>query len=287
MAYSSSFSKAHRKEVYRRLGGIVRGNPPSPVPSFTDLRSRLHLFHQTYVGLRTIRVDQIVGTVNRSQDFDKDFLPRSSQTRERWERLERAFPSLGFPPISVYQVNQIYFVIDGNHRVALAKQKGAEFIDAEITEIHTNSEIDEDISFDKIVHLEQAHRFMDESGLASSRPNARFEFTRPEGFADLLSAVKVHGYEMMMKRKAIVSPGEIAADWYDTVYRPTIEAIRTAGLPELEAGLTEDDFFLWVQQRRREHDGHQGEQTPQDAAKEALASLQKAKRGFPRRPRVQ
>ena len=138
MTYSSSFTRAHRKEIFRRLARIVRGAAPAPLPSFNDLRARLHLFQQSYAGLQTIEVEKIVGTVDRSNDFDRDFLPRSPQTRERWERLERAFPSLGFPPISVYQINDVYFVIDGNHRVALAKQKGAEFIDAEVTEIDTD-----------------------------------------------------------------------------------------------------------------------------------------------------
>jgi hypothetical protein len=267
VTYSSSFTKAHRKEMYHRLARIVRGTGPAPLVSFNDMRTRLHLFQQTYAGLQTIDVDKIVGTVDRSEDFDRDFLPRSPQTRERWERLERAFPSLGFPPISVYQVHDVYFVIDGNHRVALAKQRGAEFIDAEVTEILTDIDIDEDIDFERIIYLEKARRFMQQSGLERSRPMARIEFSRPHGFVELLEVVKVHGYDLMMEQNKVLAPHEIAADWYDRVYLPAIEAIRWEKLLDLEAGSTEGDLFLWILQRRAKHDPQQGEQSFNDAAK--------------------
>jgi hypothetical protein len=247
----------------------VSGSAPAPLPSFNDLRSRLHLFQQAYAGLQTIEVNKIVGTVDRSEDFDRDFLPRSPQTRERWERLERAFPSLGFPPISVYQVNDIYFVIDGNHRVALAKQKGAEFIDAEVTEIHTDIEIDENVDFERIIYLEQARRFMQQSGLERSRPMARIDFSRPQGFVELLDVVKAHGYDLMMERDEVLQPHEIAADWYDRVYVPAVESIRWEKLRDLEPGSTEGDLFLWVLQRRRKHDPQRGEQSLEDTAKQA------------------
>jgi len=269
VTYSSSFTKAHRKEMYRRLARIVRGSEPAPLPSFNDLRKRLHLFQQTYAGLQTIEVDKIVGTVDRSDEFDRDFLPRSPQTRERWERLERAFPSLGFPPISVYRINDVYFVIDGNHRVALAKHKRAEFIDAEVTEIHTDIEIDEDIDFEKIIYLEQARHFMQQSGLERSRPMARIDFSRPQGFAELLDVVKAHGYDLMMEQDRVLKAHEIAADWYDRIYLPAVEAIRWEKLLELEAGSTEGDLFLWVLARRKAHDPHHGEQSLEDTARQA------------------
>ncbi|MEE8406026.1 MAG: transcriptional regulator [Acidimicrobiia bacterium] len=269
MTFSSSFSKAQRKETYRRLARVVRGSEPAPLLSFNDLRARLQLFEQSYAGLQTIEVARIVGTVDRSDDFDRDFLPRTPQIRERWERLERAFPTLGFPPISVYQVNDVYFVIDGNHRVALAKQKGAEFIDAEVTQIHTDIEIDENVDFEKIFYIEQARRFMQQSGLERSRPMARIDFTRPQRFDELLDVVKAHGYDLMMERGMVLEPHEVAADWYDRVYLPAVEAIRWERLLELEAGSTEGDLFLWVLQRRREHDPQEGEQSLEDAARQA------------------
>ncbi len=288
MTLSSSFSRAHRRELYHRLARAIRGAEPAPLPSFAELRSRLHLFDQTYVGLCTIEVPKIVGTVDRATDFDRDFLPRSQQTRARWEQLEREYPTGAFPPISAYQVNDVYFVIDGNHRVALAKHRGAGFIDAEITEIHTDLDIDESIDFARIIYLEQEQQFMERSGLARARPVARIDLTRPQRFAELLDAVKVHGYDMMIERGAALRPEDIAADWYDRVYVPAVESIRWERLTDLVPDATEGDLFLWVLQRRREHALDNGPQSFEEAAAGASQDQERrirvrARRAFGRR----
>ncbi len=98
---------------------------------------------------------------------------------------------------------------------------------------------------------------------------ARIDFTRPAGFVELLDVVKAHGYDLMMERGNVLQPHEVAADWYDRVYLPAVESIRWEKLLELEAGATEGDLFLWVLRRRREHDPQQGQQSFEDAAKEA------------------
>ena len=269
MIFSSSFSRAHRKELFRRLARVIRGAAPEPLPSFAEMRSRLHLYDQAYVGLRTIEVAKIVGTVDRSADFDRGFLPRSPEIKARWERLEQAFPTGAFPPISAYKVKDVYFVIDGNHRVGLAKQRGAEFIDAEITEIHTDLEIDESVDFDRIIYLEQEQRFMERSGLARARPMTRIDLTRPQGFAELLQLVKVHGYDLVIERRTVLLPEDIAADWYDRVYLPAVEAIRWEKLTDLVPNATEGDLFLWVLQHRRDHPPESGRETFEEAARRA------------------
>lgn len=269
MIFSSSFSRAHRKELFHRIARVIRGAAPEPLPSFSDMRTRLHLYDQAYLGLKTIEVAKIVGTVDRSSDFYKGFLPRSPETKTRWERLEHAFPTGAFPPISAYKVKDVYFVIDGNHRVALAKQRGAEFIDAEITEIHTDLDIDESVDFDRIIYLEQEQRFMERSGLARARPMTRIDLTRPQGFAELLQLVKAHGYDMMIDRGEVLRREDIAADWYDRVYLPAVEAIRWEKLTDLVPNATQGDLFLWVLQHRRDHPSEHGRESFQEAARQA------------------
>ena len=285
MIYSSSFAKAHRKEFYRRLARVVRGGADDSLPSFGELQTRLHLFNKSYRGLQTIEVSKIVGTVDRTGDFGRDFLPRSSESRERWQRIERAFPTGGFPPISAYQVRDVYFVIDGNHRVALAKQRNAQFIDAEITEIHTDLDIDKDIDFERILYLEQARQFMEQSGLARARPTARIDFTRIQGFAQLLELVKVHGYDLMMQRGELLKPEDVAADWYDRVYTPAIESIRREKLAELKSESTDADLFLWVVERRRDLTPSRGDQPFDEAVRQVAGDGERRAKARGRRTR--
>jgi len=248
----STYPQAERRQLYRKLSRIVTGEEgPLPV-TFEEMRERLHLFQQSYGGVQPIPVDKVVGSAARSKDFDEDFLPMKPHLKQRWESLERAYPTGDFPPIDVYQVGDVYFVIDGHHRVGLAKHMGVDQIDAEVTVIHTDLDIHDALTFRELIQLEMRRWFMRESGLAATFPDAEISFTRPEGWAELLEHVRLHGYHMMMARATVVPIEEIAADWYRRTFLPTIEAIREERLSELTPRESTDaDLFLWVHQKRR------------------------------------
>jgi hypothetical protein len=246
----STYDKARRRRAYRSLARLVRARPPeSELLPLEEVSRRLRAFEQHYVGIRPIEVDKIVGTVDRTGEFDRDFLPRGRYVEDRWRRVEEAFPEGAFPPIQVYQVGEAYFVMDGHHRVAIARQTGMLSIDAEITELRSRWKLPADADLGRIIHAEQERIFMEESGLERARPEARVEFTRPQGYVQLLDNVKVHGYHLVQERGEVLPPDEIAGDWYDRVYRPAVEAIRREGLFELYPRATEGDLFLWVYQR--------------------------------------
>jgi hypothetical protein len=247
----STFDRARRKEAYRRFGRIVTGRPDRNLLPLEEVSHKLRLFEQTYVGIRPIPVARIVGTAGRTQDFDKDFLPLRKDTRERWTRLERAYPEGGFPPIIVYQVRDSYFVVDGHHRVAIAKQKKIEYIDAEVTELRTRYEIPDAADLGRVIYASQQQMFMEESGLDRARPEANILFSRPHGFVELLELVKVHGFHLMLEQDRVLPVEEVAADWYDNVYLPTLEAISEQRLTQVLPRCTEADLFLYVWQRRR------------------------------------
>jgi ParB-like nuclease family protein len=248
----STFRRARRREAYRRLSQVAGRSDARPLLSLDEVTKRLGAFEQSYVGIRPIPVADIVGTVSRVEDFDRDFLPKRSKIQERWKQVEQSYPESDFPPILVYEIDGRYFVVDGHHRVAIAKQRGTEFIDAEVTRLRSRTPLPRDADIGAIIMAEQQRRFMEESGLGRARPQARIEFSRPQGYIELLEHIKIHGYHMMMERNQLLSVEEIAGDWYDGVYLPTVEAIHREGLNELWPKATDADLFLWVGQRRRE-----------------------------------
>ena len=248
----STFKKARRREAYRRLSQVAGRGDARPLLSLDEVTKRLGAFEQSYVGIRPIPVAAIVGTVSRVEDFDRDFLPKRSKIQERWRQVEQSFPDSDFPPISVYEIDGRYFVVDGHHRVAIAKQRGTEIIDAEVTRLRSRTPLPPDADIGAIIMAEQQRRFMEESGLGRARSQARIEFSRPQGYIELLEHIKIHGYHMMMERGELLSVEEIASDWHDRVYLPTVEAIHREGLSELWPKATDADLFLWVGQRRRE-----------------------------------
>jgi hypothetical protein len=90
------------------------------------------------LGLQTIPLDTIIGTVDSRRDFDRHFRPTTNRVRPRWEQLALAQRrGTALPPIEVYRVGGLHFVSDGHHRVSIAAATGQKVIDAYVTEVHT------------------------------------------------------------------------------------------------------------------------------------------------------
>ncbi|MFC4944631.1 hypothetical protein [Pseudonocardia sp. GCM10023141] len=216
-----------------------------------DVRRRLRIVGQTYDGLRSIEVVRIVGSLDRSSDFDRDFRPRLRRSQQRLASLREAFPEGKMPPIEAFEVGGAFFVSDGHHRVALARQDDVDFIDADVTVLETNYTIPPDVDVRQLVHTEQQRRLLTESGLAAARPDVVIEFSRTGGYPELLELIKAHGYDLARRRGALPEPAEVAADWYDTVFAPGVAALQRESLPASYSYKTDADLFLWIYQRRR------------------------------------
>src|SRR3954454_5713346 len=105
-----------------------------------EVQRRLCVVSQSYAGVRPIEVRRIIGSVDRSTDFDRQSRPRLPESVQRMASLRAAFHHRNMPPIEVYEVGGAYFVADGHHRVALAMGREADYIDAELTRLRTNLE---------------------------------------------------------------------------------------------------------------------------------------------------
>jgi hypothetical protein len=213
---------------------------------------RLRPFRRRYIGVRAIDVRTIVGTDSRSGDFDRDFRPRRPDVRERRQRVARAFPNGDFPPIAVEKVGDAYFVIDGHHRVALARHLRRATIDAEVTELTARWHLGAEADPIELIHAEQERLFMTESGLGDVRPQACLRFSRAVGYRQLLETIQIHGYQLMLDAGRPFERREVALDWYSRVYLPTVEVIDDEGFEGVCPDATISDRFLWVFEQRRE-----------------------------------
>jgi hypothetical protein len=247
----STFGKARRREIAHRLFSLVRGKEQDPLLALDDVREQLHLYEQWYVGIRTIPIEKISGSVDRAADFDRAFLPRRSSMEERWRRVESTFQSRAFPPIVVYKVDDAYFIEDGHHRVAIARQRGDEFIDGEVTEVKSPVPITATTNVADLVHMSLRQWFMNESQLDKVRPRADIEPSRPSSYSTLLDIVHATGFELMMQIESMISPAAVAVHWYDTEYLPTVDTIHAGNLPWIFPRATITDLYLRVHAQRR------------------------------------
>jgi hypothetical protein len=135
----SDFSKARRAQRRRALLAKIRGGG-RPIIFLDEVTSALGRTGIRRIGLRSIPIDSIVGTVDRGHGFDGEFLPTTRRVRGRWERIAKATRrGESFPPIDVYRIGTVHFVEDGHHRVSVARQLGHEVIEARVIEIQTRT----------------------------------------------------------------------------------------------------------------------------------------------------
>lgn len=103
--------------------------------SLVDAKEGRACYAQRYQGLQEVPIRAITGSMDRSHDFTRDFKLASDHTRDRWASINRAMDrGMTLPPVSLYKMGNFYFVKDGHHRVSVARHRGADFIDAEVTE---------------------------------------------------------------------------------------------------------------------------------------------------------
>ena len=227
-----AFLRARRRQVLARLAHKLRREPDDVnlVLPFDEVVAALGHRGETYLGLQTIKLDSIVGSVDTMRDFDRRFRPTSSRVRERWERLALA-QARGepMPPIDVYRIGDLHFVKDGHHRVSIAIAGGQDVIDAYVTEVRTT------ISSRGILHradlLVRDHERMFRARVPLAPADmAKIEVTDPWSFAQLGEAVEAWGYRAMQHLGVFLDRHEIAQRWFHEEFVPVVRMLRSADL---------------------------------------------------------
>ena len=128
----SQFKSALRKGKFARLKRKILQHPQR-LYDLNDLKPHLSLRGSSYTGIQVVRIDAIMGSENRTADFDIDFYPVSEAGRERWINMAIVFLArLPLPPIQLIQVGGAYFVRDGHHRISVGRACGQVAMDAEV-----------------------------------------------------------------------------------------------------------------------------------------------------------
>lgn len=228
----NDFLRVRRRQVLSRLAQRLSRSPDdvSLILPFDEVVAALGWLGERQLGLRTIRLDEIVGTVDSRRDFDRRFRPTSGRVRERWERLALAQRrGEAIPPIDVYQVGDLYFVKDGHHRVSIALATGMKVIDAYVTDVQTAVPASGirrrgDLlmkSYERIFRLRVP---------LPAQAYAKIIFSDPWSYAELGEAVEAWGFRYMQAEGTFFSREQIARRWYAEEFSPVVRMLRTADL---------------------------------------------------------
>jgi hypothetical protein len=173
--------------------------------------------------------------------------------------------------VVLYQVGDVYFVVDGHHRVSVARQQGQEFIEAEVRECKVKVPVEPDLRPEDLEILGARVEFLERSGLDRVRPGTDIAVTVPDGYSRMLEHIAVHRYFMGLDEQRDISEDEAVTHWYETVYLPVIRVIREQGILKEFAGKTEGDLYIWVMDHQHFlHEQGQDLSSPEVAAAQYL-----------------
>jgi hypothetical protein len=253
----NDFLRMRRKQVLARLAHRLRREPDDVnlVLPFDEVVAALGMRGERSLGLQTIKVDSIVGTVDSRRDFDRHFRPTSSRVRQRWERLALAqVRGEPIPPIDVYRIGDLHFVKDGHHRVSIAIAQGRTSIDAYVTEVRTVVPAKGIRRRADLITKDYERMFRARVPLAPAQLG-KITVSDPWSYAELGEAVEAWGFRCMQQAGSFLDRETIAQRWFTDEYTPVVRMLREA---DLLGKRTDAEAYLAVASERyrliRTHD---------------------------------
>jgi hypothetical protein len=228
----TDFSRARRRRVLERLAARLRREPADfhVILPFEEVVEALGRRGERFLGLQTVPLDSIVGSVDRTRDFDRSFRPTSRRTRKRWERMATAARrGEAFPPIDVYRIGEVHFVKDGHHRVSIARAQGLPDIDAYVTDVFTELGADRKITL-RDLPLKSHERLFFERVPLPREARQQIKLDDETGFAMLAEQVEAWGFRLIQELREPLDRREIAERWFRDEYEPVVAMLREAGL---------------------------------------------------------
>jgi nucleotide-binding universal stress UspA family protein len=244
----ADFQQARQRAAMEKVMGSLTGKPVELL-SFGEVYEKLKAVGAAEAGLREIPLEAIVGSVGRSQDFSRTFLPRQDSDESRWANVKTAVKDLAIdslPPIQVYQIGTAYFVQDGHHRVSIARQIGQSYIHAYVTEVRTRVPLAPDTPPDELIIKAEYAAFLDYTRLDDLRPGANLMVSAPGKYAHLEAHIEVQRFFAESAEEREIAWAEAVTNWYDQAYLPVVLAIREQGILRDFPDRTETDLYLWI-----------------------------------------
>jgi hypothetical protein len=243
------FLRARRSAALARLGARLRGEPDDVrvILPYTEVVQALGFVSERRVGLEVVPLDAIVGTVDRSRDFDRNFRPTSASVRSRWEHIAAAARrGEELAPVDLLRIGEIYFVRDGHHRVSVARALGWPNINAYVTEVVTRVGAERTITLADLP-LKSHKRVFFERVPLPDHAREEIELSDPWDYGKLAESVEAWGFRTSQERGGPITRRETAFMWLEHEYRPVVEMLREA---DLIGEQTETEAYMRVSAER-------------------------------------
>jgi DNA-binding Lrp family transcriptional regulator len=248
MAITFWKSKLGRKQNNRTGAGRQEAEA-NGVKSFKDQQQKEAAFDHRDRGIRSVPLDRIVGSVGRYKDFDGRFRFKPAVPSDRLAGIKKALRAgrtLG--PVNLFEIKDEFYVLDGNHRIAAAKELGHDEILAHIEEFIPSKN-----TLQNILYRERAE-FADRTRLP-----AEINLTEVSQYAYLLEQITEHQQFLQGTAENEVAFEMAAQDWFRTIFRPLCTIVKRSRLVDSFPERTIEDLFAyitfhqWKESRKRQY----------------------------------
>lgn len=247
----SDFGKARLRQTLSGIAAFLTLSHDG-LMSFEDAKRLLKPGSERFGGLEEVPIDRIVGSEGRYRDFDRGFLPRREHLKSRWARVDTAYyDDVILPPVQLYLLGGAYFVRDGNHRISVARSRGQQFIDAEVTVLESRLAIEPGMSIEDLKRAVldfERRAFIERTDYEHVTGDTSLAFSEPGRYEIVEEHVRVHKYFINQHRTDEIPFREALFSWHGEVYTPVILAIAENGLMRAFPGRTASDLYLFLVQ---------------------------------------
>ncbi len=241
MSYLKSIlnGRRHRAGNHRR-----KAVQEDEVKSFAADQREEAAFEKVDRGSRYVPLDRIVGSVGRYRDLDRKFRLKPHVPSEKREKIRRAMlAGKHLPPVQLFQIKDQYYALDGNHRIAVAKELDREDIHAHVIEFLPDRH-----SPENILYLEKVD-FFEQTGLGKD-----IRLTEFGQYRHLLDQIAQHRRHLEDQKGQPVEVKTAAVDWYETIYQPLCAIIEKGHLLDHFSERTLADLYTYISLHRWQED---------------------------------
>ena len=223
--------------IFKRfLKKFEKENTEAEVKCFSKYQMKEGAFDTIERGVQSVPLDRIVGSVGRYHDFDGKFRIKQHVPRDRFIRIKKAMlKGKPLPPVKLYQIKDEYYALDGNHRIAAAKELEHSEINAYIVEFIPSKK-----SMENILYQERAE-FNKKFKLPYS-----IELTELRQYAYLEKQIILHKTFLEKNSGRELSLKDTAEDWYKTIYSPLVSIIKHGHLNYSFPERTLSDLYTYI-----------------------------------------
>ena len=241
----NDFSRQRRRAELARLAAWFTRQPAdvNTVLPFDEVVAALGRTGETALGLVVVKVSTIVGSVDRTRDFDRLFRPTSARIRARWQRIAAAQRrGEAMPPVVLYRIGEMHFVVDGHHRVSIAIARHIETIDAYVTEIHTRISPEGIHGTSDLALKDHRRLFLSRVPLRGKQAEA-ITVEDPFDYAELAENVEAWGFRLSQEVGEFLGRDEVARRWFGEEFLPVVRMARRA---EIRPDATDAELYMWL-----------------------------------------